>query len=428
MDKKISNLKGGKKEVVVTMAAAEVQPYFDAALKKLSAEKEVPGFRKGQAPKEVILERLGRGTILELAAERAVAETMDKIVREEGWEIIDSPRIDITKLAPDNDLVFKSVAIILPAIKLGDYKKIKIAKPVLPEISDKEVNAVILDLQKMRAAETVSSEPIGTHDRAVINMDMSVNHVAIEGGAAINHSVYLDEKYYIPGLPEHLIGLKRGETKEFDLQFPENHYKKELANRLVHFKIIVNDVYTRVIPEANDALAVALGQKSLVDLKMAVKTNLLEEASQKLAQKTEIEILGKLASLSTFEEIPDELIAQETNKMLHELEDNVVREGMIFADYLTSIKKDLETIKKEFGPEAEKRIKVALILRLIKATENIAATDKEVLDEQQKQLNTYANNAETQTVIRGDEYREYLQNLLSNKKTVQFLVSEVMKN
>lgn len=427
MKQEIKDHKGGKKEVEFILSAEEIKPYFESALTKIVAEYNMPGFRKGQAPKDVVLERVGKAAVLESAAEEAIQKILNAFAREVKWEIIASPNVDVKKLAPDNDFIFKATFLTLPEVKLGDYKKIKVAKPMPANISEEELGKSLKDLQKMSASEVVSAKSVTKEDRLLVDMEMTREGVQIEGGVAKNHSIIMNESYYIPGLPEQLVGLSRGEVKEFDLEFPKEHFQKNLAGQMVHFKMKINEVYTRTLPELTDAFAAKLGQKTIDDLKNILRTNLAREANEAESIKTERAMLDELVKQSKFDELPDELISEETGKMLKELENNVTREGMLFADYLKSIKKDVATIQKEFRPEAEKRLKVMLALREVKIKEGIEATDAEILAEQQNQINIYKNDAEAQKVIRGDEYHEYLRNTLSNKKTINFLVELATK-
>ena len=184
----------------------------------------------------------------------------------------------------------------------------------------------------------------------------------------------------------------------------------------------INEIYERKLPELTDELAAKVGQKTLEDLKNVLRDNLAKEASEAEALKAERAVLEELVKISTFDELPEELVNQETDKMLRELENNVAREGMLFADYLKSIKKDAAGIRKDFIPEAANRIKVALALRAIKEAEKIEISDGEILEEQQKQLNVYKTDAEAQKVIRSHDYLEYLRNSLSNKKAITLLI------
>ena len=423
MKQDIKESKGGKREVEFILTVEEMQPYVDSALSKIVAEYNMPGFRKGQAPESMILERVGKAAILEAAAEAAIQKVLNAFAKEVKWEIIASPNVDIKKLAPDNDFVFKATFLTLPEVKLGDYKKLKVAKPAQAKITDEAVDKVLNDLQKMSATEAISTNPITTENRIMVDMEITKEGVVVEGGSAKNHSILMNESYYIPGLPEQLVGLSRGEIKEFDLEFPKNHYQKNIAGQMVHFKMKINEIYERKLPELTDAFVEKFGQKTLEELKNILRTNLAREADEAEAIKTERAVLDELVNQSKFDELPDEPISEETTKMLKELENNVTREGMLFADYLKSLKKDVATIEKDFRPEAEKRIQVMLALREIKIKEGIEATDADILAEQQQQLNLYKNDPEAQKVIRGDDYHEYLHNTLSNKKTITFLVN-----
>lgn len=390
------------------------------AAEHLSEHSKIEGFRPGRAPYNIVKSRFGEAAILEAAADDIVRKNFFHAIKENNLETIGQPKIEITKSAPGNPFEFRATVAVLPAITLGGYKNLGVKKTET-KISDDEVAKVLADLAKMQSKEIITDKPAAAKDKAVVDMEMTKDGVAVDGGSAKNMTVYLAEKHYIPGFNEELAGLKKGDEKTFALEFPKEHYQKHLAGAKVDFKIKVNDVYEITPPEINDDFAKALGQKSLDDLKALLRKNLEHEAEHKDDDKWEIAILNKIIDNSKFGELPEILINEEAHKMVHELEDNVSRQGMNFDDYLKSINKKESDLVLEMAPEAVKRIKVALAIRAIGKLENVAADDKEVAEETEKMINAYKNDAEAQKQIREPGFADYLRTRIINKKTVEFI-------
>lgn len=427
MQTKIQKLPKGLIEIEIELSPEEMQPYLEIAAKKLSKEIKVKGFRPGNVPSDILKQQVGEMTLYERAAEIAVQKSYVKIVEKENLKIIGQPEIEILKLAPNNPFVFRAKSALLPKVtKLANYKKIKVKQKEI-KIEEKEVEAVLRDLQKMQTKEKLVRRPAQRHDKVVVDMEILLDKVLIEGGKVSGHSIYLDEPYYIPGLCDQLIGLSSGQTKEFSLPFPKEHYQKNLAGRNADFKVTVKDVFELEHPPLDDEFAKSLGQQTLVDLKKIIHDNLELEQKQKEEERLEIEILEKIVEESCFEEIPEILINAETHKMLHELEESIEEKGLKFNDYLQKIGKTQDQIILDFTPQAIKRIKTSLAISEIANKENIKASEEEIDKEIAQTLEIYKDNPEIHERIKSEESRQYLRNVITNRKTIEFLKNNAIK-
>jgi len=428
MNHTIKKLPKSSLEISLTITAEELEKFVPTAIEELSKEVKIEGFRPGKVPKEILAQNLGGEIkIYERAAEKAIWQFYAEILNKESISEIGSPHFNILKIAPKNPVEVKITVPVLPeVIKLADWKKIKIpAKKV--EVADEEIDKTIREVQKMQTVEKMVNREAKKEDKILIDMDMSLDGVPLEGGQAKNHAVYLNEPYYIPGLVEKLIGAKKDEAREFKLSFPKEHYQKNIAGKDVDFKIKTLDVFELAAPEIDDEFAQKLGQKSLAELKQLLKDNMAAEAGAKEKERQEMAILEELVKNSQFEDIPDVLINHEVEKMVAEYKNQIAQHGLNFEEYLLSIKKSANDIRLDFTAKAVERVKASLIIRKLAEQEKIEISDKEVADEIEKELNLYKDSNEAQSQIRRPEYVGYVQGFLTNRKVLDFLREKCVK-
>ena len=416
----IKNLEKSQVEITVELTQEEIKPYMETAAKQISEKTKIEGFRPGKASYDIVRARVGEQAILEEAAEAIVRKNYVKAIKEKDLKTIGQPKIDIEKMAINNPFIFKATAALLPKTTLGEYKNLKIEKQET-KIDDKKIEESIKNLTKMQSKEILANRKATEKDKVIIDMDMLKDKVPVEGGQAKDMVVYLFEAHYIPGFNEQLIGLERGDEKTFILDFPKEHYQKHLSGAKVEFKIKVKDVFEIQTPKADDEFAKTLGQKSLEELKVLIKKNLKHEATHKDEEKWEIDTLNKIVDNSKFSDVPEILVNDEANKMLHELKDNVTKQGMTFEDYLKSINKKESELKLELAPEAIKRIKIALVIREIANVENIEVSDKEIIEEVEKMMNAYKDNPDAQKQIQAPEFQDYIKSRIENRKTIELI-------
>ena len=423
----LKNLPKSQVEAKVTVEAGEAKPFMERAATELSQKVKIEGFRPGKADYETVARRVGEMGILEEALPKIVQKMLVEIIKKENLQTIGEPSIDVEKAAPGNEVVFSATMTMLPEVKkLADYKAIKVeAKPV--DVKDEDVAKTVNELRKMQSTEHEVEREVKKGDKVTVDMRMTIDKVDVEGGTTKDHAIYLDEEYYIPGLPEKLDGMKKGEQRVFMLTFPKDHFNKQLAGKEVEFTVDLKGVHEIRHPEADDSFAKRLGQETLEKLKELLKRNLTQEAETKESQRQELAALEELLKKSEVAEVPDMLVSNETHKMVHELENSIVRQGLAFADYLASIKKTHDQLMLEFAPEAMKRVKTMILIREIGKRENIEPNDIEVVEEQTRLLNMYKDDAETQERVRSEDGVDYIRSMLKNRKILAFIRETMVK-
>lgn len=414
-------------EITIMVSPDELRPHLEAAADRLSRESKIEGFRPGKVPYDMIVARFGEMKIYEESLESVVRKTYVAAVLQHNLRPVGSPRIDVKTLAPGNPLTYTATVPLLPAIeKLAEYRALKVEKKTI-SIQDSDINAALAELQKMQTREHEVDRPLEKRDKAVVDLQMFLDNVPIEGGAVKSHQVYLSEPYYVAGFSDQLIGLKKGEEKEFALEFPKEHYQKHIAGKKIDFKAKVTSVFELTPPTLDDAFASSLGQQSLAELRELIRKNLQTEAEEKEAQRVEIEMLEKIVDGSRFDEFPETLVNSEAERMVHELEHSITQRGLQFEDYLKNIKKSRADLKLDFAPQAVRRLKTVLAIREIAEREKIDVDDAEVSAETNEQLNRYASDPEAQKRLSDPEYADIVRGMLRNRKVIAFLKELILK-
>lgn len=421
MQKNIKKLPKGEIEIACVVALDEIKALLEKAAQELTEEKPIDGFRPGKTPYDVVKQRYGEMAIYETAMPDIVRKAYVEAVRGSDLDVFGEPRLDVKKLAPGNDVEFTlRVAIVPKVTSLPDLKTIRIGSKAA-EIKEAEVDEALKQLQKMRTKEALAAREVRGGDKIVVDMDMSLAGVPLEGGQTRGHGIYLEEEYYVPGLKEQLLGLKTGEQKKFALKFPETHYQKNIAGKDVEFSVTVKSVFELSHPALDDEFAKGLGRATLPELRDLIKTNMAQEAADKEARRAENEAIEKIVERSRFDDVPDLIINQETDRMMHELVHELTDRGVQFENYLKNIKKTADDLKLDFAPQAVKRVKAALAMREIGQREKLDPTEKEVSDEQTRLMNEYTDDAEAQTRIRGEEMLDYIRATIRNRKVAELI-------
>lgn len=416
----------GRVKLTFTVSVEEQQPFLEAAAEHISEHSTIPGFRPGKAGYEIVKQRVGEAKIMEEALEKIVRAYFVEAILKNEIDTVGSPKIDVEKMAAGNELIFTAEVTRMPAVKeLADFRKLSVQGKV-PEVADHDVELALKDLTRMQTKEVraEAGSIVKETDKAVVSMDMKKQGVPIEGGQSPNHAVYLAEEYYIPGFKEQLIGLKEGDSKNFTLPFPADHAQAFLAGQEINFEIILKELFHLEPPQLDDSFAQSLGLKDFVMMKDLIHKNLMDEKIREEGMRQEKEALELIANKTQFENIPDLLLNEEIEKMIRELKARVEEQGMDFEKYVQSLKKTLVQIKLDFTPQALMRIKVAIAMREIAKRENISVTDAE-LDTELDEVAARHEDPESKKQIYSPEYRQYVEQVVLNRKVIE-LVKNVM--
>jgi trigger factor len=413
--------------IQIELPTEEFSPFIQNAIQVLASQVKLAGFRPGKAPRDVIEKKVGLKAILEEAADLAVRSSFPKAILQEKIRTIGSPTISVEKLAEGNPFIYSAEVAVLPKVVIGDLSKVKIErKPA--DLKPDHVDETLKRLQKMQASEVRAERPAKTGDRVDVDFNVFLDNVPLDGGQGKNMPLTIGDKAFIPGFEEQLVGMKALEEKTFKLTFPKDYGKKDLQGKEAEFKVKLHAVYDVNLPTLDDAFAKRLGKfESMEQLRAEVEKNLKEEADQKEQNRYEQAIVEAALETSKVGEVPEILITSEQDKMLHELEHAVTGDGGKFDDYLSSIKKTREDLKNEFAKRATQRVQVALLLRALAEQQNLIASEAEVQNEIQVEKLRLTNQPEVLKQVEGEDYRDYLKMVLTNRKVINWLSEKTKK-
>ena len=413
-------------ELTIEVAVADLEPQLKKAADRLSQKSKIDGFRAGKVPYEMVRSRLGDMAIYQEALEDVLQATFWQAISEQKLVTIGQPKIEVQKMAPNNPLVYTAIVALMPEVKLGSWQTLRF-EPTETKITAEEVEKVINDLASMQATELIVLRPAQMRDKAEVDFEVLIDKVVIEGGSGKKYPLILGSNSMIPGFEEQIIGMKAGENKTFNLRFPKEYFQSNLADKEAEFKVSLNNVYQRTLPQIDDAWAEKMSGKKLPELKQNIEENIFTEKNERAELDLEQKILERIIADSTWSELPEILLTSEAERMLHELKHGIEAKHMKWDEYLQNLKRSEDDILKDFKPQAERRIKGALILQQIAKEEKIIVTPEEIEAEIKRQEPQYAGNANALQELHSPRYRNYVGTILFNRKTIGKIRETVIK-
>lgn len=418
------NLAGNKVKLTITLGAEEWSAFLDKAAEQLSAQVKIEGFRPGKAPRSVVVAKVGEGTVLSAAVEDAVEKHYREAAQKEELRPISFPAITVDKGSLEEPLVFTAEVSVMPEIKLGDYKSIRIKKQV-PEVTEAMLAETLEGLRK-KAAEYVEVErEVKDGDWTEIDFTGSVDGKEFPGGASKNHPLVIGEKMFIPGFEEGLVGMKAGEDKDIEVTFPEDYHAKELAGKKAKFAIKLHKVKAVNYPDLTDDFATKVSQfKTLEELKADMRKFMEEDANRKAEDKIREEAIKELIKLTDMD-LPEELVENELTAMLGDLKNQVANGHMSFEDYLKKAGTDEAGVRSEWREQAVQRVKAGLALDALRKAEGITITHDDIHAEIDKMKQMYPDQVEEIEQHYGNHNHGNLESQMVTRKALDRLVEIV---
>ena len=400
---KIENLPKSKIKISSTVLAADFEAYYQKALEGIIEQAELPGFRKGKAPKEMVEKQVGEHHIIDEAAELIMNEAYLKAIKENKLDLIGDPEAKIKKAARNNDFEFEIESYVLPSIKLPDYKKVA-AKTKLSavEVKENEVEDSIKWLQNSLARFT---EKIGTADEGDwVQLSIKINDEKESKDAFV-----LGKGGLLKEIEDQIKGMQQGQSKDFEFDFKNGEKAK--------CHVALNDLKSVSLPEANDEFAQSVGPyKGLAELKEEIHNDLLKNKTAAGLEKTVGQVLTEVAK-DVEMDIPGILIEREMIAQMEEAKKRITQDGdMTFEEYLAKVKKTEKELLESMRPATEKKIKEYFILKEVQRAENISATDDEIEAELMKVYSRYPE-LESQTSVDRQNLIEYTKDRIESEKT-----------
>lgn len=381
---KMSNWTLKEKSVGDLTVKIEGKEWADAvkkAFNKIAKNVSINGFRKGQAPKALIEKRVSDNERFITAVDDNANVWMRAALEAEKLVPISQPQLDIKAVDANGvELVFTFA--VMPEVKLGDYKGLEYNLEEVA-VSDEEVDAELNRMREQYAEVQIKDGAAAEGDTVNIDYEGFKDDVAFDGGKGTNYDLVLGSHSFIPGFEEKLVGVKAGEEKDLNLTFPENYHAKDLKGAAVVFKVKVNEVKTKVLPEVNDDFAKdvnAAGVETVADLKNMIRTRIEDGKKSQAENKADTALMDKLVENAEID-LPEVLVEEEVNNQIQQLAQQISQYGMNFNQYLSMMGKKIEDVRAEYTDNATKTAKLRLILEEIAKVETLEPTEEDLENE-----------------------------------------------
>ena len=394
------------------------------AVRHLSRRTRIAGFRPGKAPRAVVERIVGAEAILDEAMDHLTQRAYRDALLEHAILPLTPAEVNVEQAEEGKPVVFTATVQVRPEVELGDYRSFNF-KPEIETVDDAKVDKVIEELRDQNATlAAVEDRGARKGDYAVIAYEGSMNGSPIEGAKAERMPLILGDERLIPGFEDNLEGLKPGDTKGFDLTFPEDYPETTLAGKPAHFDVELRELREKIPPDADDTFAQSLGRFAdlaalRTEIQARLERNALDHARHEFADK----IIDYATANATLE-LPDVLVDQEVEIMHDELRGTLARQGISEEAYLKAAEKSEADLHADFRPRAEKRVRVLLVLSKVAETEGVDVPDADVEGEVQRARERYGSDRKTIAYFESDRGRSFIRSTLRRSRVVEKLIDE----
>ncbi len=414
--------------LTIEVEAAEVAKAEDNACKRLANRVNIPGFRKGKAPKRIVETHLGKEYVLQEAFENFLApKALDEAFKEQDIVPVTRPQIDIVTLESGKDLVFKATVTPRPAVTLGEYKGLKVEKTV-EEVKDEDVEKQLKNMQERQGKMVEAPEGAEVKDGDFTTLDFEgfVDGKAFEGGKGQDYPLQIGSGSFIPGFEEQLIGAKVGEERDVNVTFPEEYHAKDLAGKAATFKCTIRSIKQKELPALDDELAKKVSKfETLDELKADIRKNLEQNAERKATEDQRTAAIEK-ASENITVDIPAVMIDNRVTAMIQEMSMRLEQQGMKLEQYLQFANTDIAKIREDYRETAEKNVRTDLMLEEVAKAEDIKVEGKDLDQEVAMMAMQYgATPKQIQKIIKEQGRLGDLAATVLRKKTAQFIIDSI---
>lgn len=405
----------------ITVEAAK----FDEAIKKVYFKSakyfNIPGFRKGKAPMQIVEKYYGKEIFYEDAFNEIAQDALEEAVKENKLEVVSRPDIDVKQIEKGKDVIFTAVMQTKPEAELGKYKGIEIKK-IEYNVSDEDIEHELGHMQEHNSRlVSIEDRPVESGDIATIDFEGFADGKAFEGGKAEKHDLEIGSNTFIPGFEDQVIGMKIDEEKDIKVKFPDEYFSKELAGKDATFKVKVHEIKKKELPELDDEFAKDVSEfDTLKELKADIKAKQEKQNEEKAKYETQDAVIKALCE-NVKVEIPSGMIEMEIDNMIKDIEQRLSYQGLKLDQYLQMMGKTMEDIRKEYEPQAIDGIKSRLALEAVIKAEKIEATDKEI-DEKIKEMAKNYGKENDEEFLKNENVKKYIKEGLASEKAIDFLV------
>ena len=422
MSVQVENLEKNMAKLTIEVSAEDLEKALEAAYQKEKNKISIPGFRKGKVPRAMVEKMYGAAVFYEEAANILMQQNYPAAVEESGVDIVSRPTIDIVQIEKGKPFIFTAEVAVRPEVTLGKYMGVTVTK-IDCTVSDEEV-AEALEKERNNNSRTISvtDRPVQEGDTAVIDYEGFVDGVAFEGGKGENHSLEIGSHSFIDTFEDQLVGKDVGDEVEVNVTFPEQYHAADLAGKPAMFKVKINEIKTKELPELDDEFAQDVSEfDTLAEYKEDLKKRLEEQKENEAKRTKEDEAIQKIIDKSKME-LPDAMVDTQCENMIEEFAQRIAQSGLSMEQYMQFSGLTLDALKEQVRPEAVSRIQSSLVLEAIAKAENIEVTDEDIDAEIEKMASMYGMEADKLKGYMGDAEKNSMKRDLEIQKAVALIM------
>ncbi len=398
---------------------------FDEAIKRVYFKSakyfNIPGFRKGKAPIQIVEKYYGKEIFYEDAFNDSANEALEEAVKENNLEIVSRPEVEIKQMEKGKDLIFTATMQTKPEAELGKYKGVEIKK-IEYKVTDEDIEHELSHMQEHNSRLiSIDDRPVEKGDIATIDFEGFVDGKAFEGGKAEGHELEIGSNTFIPGFEDQIIGMKIDEEKDIQVKFPDEYFSKELAGKDATFKVKVHEIKKKELPELDDEFAKDVSEFDTLDeLKKSIKEKQEKQNEERAKYETEDAVIKAVCDNMKVE-IPSGMINMEIDNMLKELEQRLSYQGLNLEQYLQFMGKTEEDLRKEYEPQAIEGIRSRLALEAVIKAEKIEPDEAEITEKMKEMAKNYGKENDEE-FLKNENVANYIKEGLKSEKALEFLV------
>lgn len=419
----MEKLEGSKVKLTIEVSAEQFEAATQKAYQKAGKRFNVPGFRKGKAPRKVIENMYGPLAFFDDAFDIVYPEAYQAAIAEQGVEPVDRPDVSIETLPEgETPLVFSLVVAVKPEVELGAYKGIEVEKRAY-NVTDDEVDAAIAQLQEGVARMVDVDRPVENGDTVNLDYSGSVDGVKFDGGTAQGQTLTIGSGQFIPGFEEQMVGMAVGEEKDIEVAFPEEYHAENLAGKKAVFAVKVNGIQVKELPTLDDEFAKDVSEYDTLEaLRDAKRQELLEQAEKNAKIQKENDVVRKAVENATVE-VPDAMVERQIDSFLQDMGYRLQMQGISLEDYLKYTNTEISALRDQYRADAALRVKSQLVLEAISKAEAIEATPEEIGDKVAEYAKQFGNMTveDFEKNLQADD-RQYFADQVVVEKTLALLV------
>ncbi len=421
MSVKVEKLEGNMAKLIIEVAEADFEAACEKAYQKQKNKIQIPGFRKGKAPRVMIEKMYGKEVFYEDAANEIIPDAYGKAYDECGEDIVSTPKVDVVQLEAGKPFIFSAEVALKPEVSLGKYKGVKVEK-IDTEVTDEEVDKAIEDERERNARSiAVTDRPVKDGDDIILDFEGFVDGVAFNGGKGENYPLTIGSGQFIPGFEDQLVGKEVGTECEVNVTFPEDYQASDLQGKEAVFKCTVKEIKEKQLPDLDDEFASEVSEfDTLAEYKVDVRKNLEEKKAADAKNAKEDEVIKAIIEDSKMD-IPQAMLDTQKRQMVEEFAQRIQSQGLSFEQYMQFTGMTADKFMEQVEPQAMSRIQSRLVLEAIAKAEGLEATDEDLDKEIEKMAESYKMEKDKVKEMIGEDGAKQIKEDLAVSKAADFV-------